>query len=231
MTCDNFILEIPNAFTADWCNDMIKTFNEHPEMHKVGGFADVNGKLKTDDLRKKDTEIGFDPSYEKNEVWGDKVCFLIDEMAKYINVYIDKYSFPDNIFPDKSMNGLAGISPLMIEADFNMQKFEPNEGFKQWHTETVSDRNSYRQIVWSIYLNTINEKGGTEFKFQNYRCAAEQGKLVMWPAGWTHFHKSEVAPKETKYIITGWVMYKETGGSIGIEQGSMNEPPPFIQLG
>ena len=50
-----------------------------------------NGKLKTDDLRKKDTEIGFDPSYEKNEVWGDKVCFLIDEMAKYINVYIDKY--------------------------------------------------------------------------------------------------------------------------------------------
>lgn len=231
MTCDNFILEIPNAFTADWCNDMIKTFNEHPEMHKVGGFADVSGKLKTDDLRKKDTEIGFDPSYEKNEVWGDKVCFLIDEMAKYINVYIDKYSFPDNIFPDKSMNGLAGISPLMIEADFNMQKFEPNEGFKQWHTETVSDRNSYRQIVWSIYLNTINEKGGTEFKFQNHKCAAEQGKLVMWPAGWTHFHKSEVAPKEVKYIITGWVMYKETGGSIGIEQGSMNEPPPFIQLG
>lgn len=231
MTCDNFILEIPNAFTADWCNDMIKTFNEHPEMHKVGGFADVNGKLKTDDLRKKDTEIGFDPSYEKNEVWGDKVCFLIDEMAKYINVYIDKYSFPDNIFPDKSMNGLAGISPLMIEADFNMQKFEPNEGFKQWHTETVSDRNSYRQIVWSIYLNTINEKGGTEFKFQNHKCAAEQGKLVMWPAGWTHFHKSEIAPKEVKYIITGWVMYKETGGSIGIEQGSMNEPPPFIQLG
>ena len=231
MTCDNFILEIPNAFTADWCNDMIKTFNEHPEMHKVGGFADVNGKLKTDDLRKKDTEIGFDPSYEKNEIWGDKVCFLIDEMAKYINVYIDKYSFPDNIFPDKSMNGLAGISPLMIEADFNMQKFEPNEGFKQWHTETVSDRNSYRQIVWSIYLNTINEKGGTEFKFQNHKCAAEQGKLVMWPAGWTHFHKSEIAPKEVKYIITGWVMYKETGGSIGIEQGSMNEPPPFIQLG
>ena len=231
MTCENFILEIPNAFTADWCNDMIKTFNEHPEMHKVGGFADVSGKLKTDDLRKKDTEIGFDPSYEKNEIWGDKVCFLIDEMAKYINVYIDKYSFPDNIFPDKSMNGLAGISPLMIEADFNMQKFEPNEGFKQWHTETVSDRNSYRQIVWSIYLNTINEKGGTEFKFQNHKCAAEQGKLVMWPAGWTHFHKSEIAPKEVKYIITGWVMYKETGGSIGIEQGSMNEPPPFIQLG
>ena len=223
MTCDNFILEIPNAFTADWCNDMIKTFNEHPEMHKVGGFADVNGKLKTDDLRKKDTEIGFDPSYEKNEVWGDKVCFLIDEMAKYINVYIDKYSFPDNIFPDKSMNGLAGISPLMIEADFNMQKFEPNEGFKQWHTETVSDRNSYRQIVWSIYLNTINEKGGTEFKFQNHRCAAEQGKLVMWPAGWTHFHKSEVAPKETKYIITGWYQYSHIVGE---------EPPPSpIQLG
>ena len=229
MTCDNFILEIPNAFSAEWCNDMIKTFEEHPEMHKDGGFSDIHGQLKVEADRKKDTEIGFDPSFENNEVWGDKVCFLVDEMAKYVNVYIDKYSFPDNV--SDNINGLSGISPMIIEADFNMQKFEPNEGFKQWHTETVSDRNSYRQIVWSIYLNTIKEKGGTEFKFQNYRCAAEQGKVVIWPAGWTHFHKSEVAPKETKYIITGRGMYRQTGGSIGVQQGSMNEPPPFIQMG
>tara|TARA_B100000927_G_scaffold213031_1_gene173531 strand:+ start:2429 stop:3118 length:690 start_codon:yes stop_codon:yes gene_type:complete len=229
MTCENFILEIPNAFSAEWCDDMIKTFEEHPEMHKDGGFADIHGNLKVEADRKKDTEIGFDPSFEKHEVWGDKLCFLIEEMAKYINVYIDKYSFQDNV--SDNVNGLAGISPMIIEADFNMQRFAPSEGFKQWHTETVSDRNSYRQIVWAIYLNTIKEQGGTEFKFQNHRCAAEQGKVVMWPAGWTHFHKSEVAPKETKYIITGWVMYRQTGGSIGMQQGSMNEPPPFIQMG
>jgi len=59
-----------------------------------------------------------------------------------------------------------------------------------------------------VYLNDIEERGGTLFKYQNVRCQPKAGKMVLWPAGWTHFHKSEVAPKETKYILTGWYRYK-----------------------
>ena len=36
---------------------------------------------------------------------------------------------------------------------------------------------------------------------------AEKGKTVIWPAEWTHTHRGIVAPKETKYIATGWYGY------------------------
>ena len=202
--------------------DKIETLSSHIKKFKKDKHSSV-GLLRAVNRRKKLLDY-----LKKNKI--DSYKNVLTKLKLWYVLYSNMYeSDIDNV--SDNVNGLAGISPMIIEADFNMQRFAPSEGFKQWHTETVSDRNSYRQIVWAIYLNTIKEQGGTEFKFQNHRCAAEQGKVVMWPAGWTHFHKSEVAPKETKYIITGWVMYRQTGGSIGMQQGSMNEPPPFIQMG
>ena len=33
--------------------------------------------------------------------------------------------------------------------------------------------------------------------------------MMFWPAYWTHPHKGIPAPKETKYIVTGWFfLYK-----------------------
>ena len=122
--------------------------------------------------------------------------------------------------PEPIFIGLSGI----LEDAFNMQRFDPGKGFFTWHCETGADSNSYRQIVWMVYLNDIKEKGGTLFKYQNLRIAPEAGKMLIWPAGWTHFHKSEIAPKETKYILTGWYVYSDIVGK---------EPPPpsHIQLG
>ena len=55
-----------------------------------------------------------------------------------------------------------------------------------------------------IYLNTVNDGGGTAFPHQNMVLKAEEGKGVIWPAYWTHFHKGCPAPNEEKMIITGW---------------------------
>ena len=55
-----------------------------------------------------------------------------------------------------------------------------------------------------VYLNTVNDKGGTEFKYLKHTENAEQGKLVIWPADWTGTHRGIVSPTEIKYIMTGW---------------------------
>jgi len=36
-----------------------------------------------------------------------------------------------------------------------------------------------------------------------------QGNTLIWPADFTHPHKGIVAPKETKYIITGWYNFTD----------------------
>ena len=37
---------------------------------------------------------------------------------------------------------------------------------------------------------------------------AKMGRCVIWPAGWTHIHRS--APnKGLKYYLSGWVSYEK----------------------
>ena len=58
-----------------------------------------------------------------------------------------------------------------------------------------------------IFLNTIKKGGGTKFLFQETIVKPKAGDFYIWPAYWTHLHQGVNAPKETKYIITGWIEY------------------------
>jgi hypothetical protein len=37
-----------------------------------------------------------------------------------------------------------------------------------------------------------------------------KGLTLIWPAIWTHPHRGVVSPTQTKYIATGWWMYKDS---------------------
>ena len=96
----------------------------------------------------------------------------------------------------------------MLEAPaINFQRFLPNQGYKKWHCENVGKKSSFRTLVWMLYLNTVEDKGGTDFYYQDLTCKAELGKMVIWPPYWTHLHRSQVSPSEMKYILTGWMAY------------------------
>ena len=58
-----------------------------------------------------------------------------------------------------------------------------------------------------IYLNTVTDGGGTMFDQYDFITDAIQGRCVLWPAYWTHFHHGIVSQTETKYIATGWFLY------------------------
>ena len=55
-----------------------------------------------------------------------------------------------------------------------------------------------------FYLNTVTDDGGTYFSNYDLTLDAVEGRLVIWPAYWTHFHKGIVSASQEKYIATGW---------------------------
>jgi hypothetical protein len=55
-----------------------------------------------------------------------------------------------------------------------------------------------------IYLNTITDKGETEFYYQHHSEPAVACKLIILPSDWTYLHRGVVSPSQTKYILTGW---------------------------
>ena len=89
-----------------------------------------------------------------------------------------------------------------------MQKTRPSEGYHNWHCESGSslyDRTTI--LAWMVYLNDVEDGGGTEFKYQGLRHNAKKGKTLIWPSDFTHTHRGVISQTKEKYIVTGWYTY------------------------
>lgn len=88
-----------------------------------------------------------------------------------------------------------------------IQKTNPGGGFHNWHFENWDAVSSNRIVAWMFYLNDIEEGGETEFLYLNKRIKPKAGRLVIWPASYTHTHRGNPPLTESKYIITSWLSY------------------------
>ena len=88
-----------------------------------------------------------------------------------------------------------------------VQKTKPTGGYHVWHCESADAISGRRVLVYTIYLNTIEEGGETEFLYYPRRVKAELGKLVLFPPGFTHTHRGNPPISGTKYIVTGWLEF------------------------
>jgi len=93
----------------------------------------------------------------------------------------------------------------MINDTMLIQHYKPGQGFKPWHSER-SWMTMNRQFVYMTYLNDVPD-GGTDFYFQELTVKAEKGKTLIWPADYTHIHRSQISNTSEKYIATGWFSY------------------------
>lgn len=113
---------------------------------------------------------------------------IIEAIRKPLHDYFTMY----NLNPEYDISG------------FKIQHSAPGEGFFGWHHDGVKGEN--RRLVWMIYLNDT-DGGDTEFRndYNVYGMKPETGKLFLFPAHFTHTHRSSPNLKSDKYIITGWI--------------------------
>ena len=89
---------------------------------------------------------------------------------------------------------------------FYIKKTLPGKGYI-WHTDnTYSIDSNGRVITYILYLNTV-EEGWTQFA-TGEQVAPELGKILMFPATWSYTHQG-YPPKQTKYIMVGWLHENE----------------------
>jgi hypothetical protein len=185
-----FLYTKENALTSELCNAFIDTF-EISDEKKPGILYGPNGISSTGN--KKSTDITFHPGYLQDTQWGPLLSQLIPIIQKGQQDYINRHQLA------MSKVDAFDISPL-----FNMPRYEPEEGFYGWHCERASIEYSNRILVWMIYLNTITDRGETEFYYQHHFEPAIEGKLVIWPSDWMYLHRGVPSLTQTKYILTGW---------------------------
>ena len=163
------------------CKKLIKLFEENKEKH-ISGIVNsgYNPNIK------KSTEFRIDIKDEKYNFYYENLnnCLLnYKKIFKELDSDLDHWKIIEKI---------------------NIQKYKPKEGFFKWHTEQTNISNSNRMLVFMTYLNTVKDKGETEWLYQKLKIKSEEGLTIIWPANWNFIHRGCPSNKETKYIITGW---------------------------
>ena len=179
----NFIEIYDDIILPEECDLLIKKFNNVDITRKVFTSQSAAKKVGTT------LYCGFtDSLYDDFNI----------PLQKSLNVGLERYR---NKYPC-----LETSSKWDIDAAYNVQKFADGGGYFTLHCEQ-DDIQPSRMLVWMIYLN--DALSGTEFPNQDTVIQPKKGRMVVWPAAWTHSHKGVTPNKGDKYMATGWCSYKK----------------------
>lgn len=184
---NDFIGVWENHMPPAVCNKIIKYFDD------IMGDSDLSSKV--------DIMNGVDQFSAKNLGRKD-TSFLVNYHDSYLTAEINQYLQACLLSYIKEYGQLEN-SPI-VSSDIKMQKTSPSGGYHVWHYENSHWNFAQREMVWSLYLNTVDEGGETEWLYQNRRISPKQGTVVIWPAGYTHVHRGNPPLSGDKYILTGW---------------------------
>ena len=180
----NGIEEYKNAFPIEYCKKIIDTFEQRAEMqlteHQTG-------------FKNQDERIFMDMANHNNMFHVDaNLCkfFYQTIMDTYEHKYRKKYD---------SLGSVCQHSPKGM----SVQKTRPHQGYHAWHCENADLVTSSRVMAYTLYLNSVEEGGETEFLYQGVKIKPEPGKLAIFPAYYTHPHRGNPIYKGIKYIVSG----------------------------
>ena len=178
----SFIAEYPQAMSNELCDVLIDYVNEKIEANPQ--------------LNRSDPQASDESHYRKD--WHIFIHNLKD-ISSDINKILSHFL---KIYTDEYM----GLYHTGGYASFEqkLQVTPPGGGFHNWHCEHSHYVYCDRVLAWMFYLNDIELGGETEFLHQRCRIKPEKGKLVFFPAGFTHCHRGNPPLNNTKYIVTGW---------------------------
>ena len=188
---NDFISVYDNFYSNEECEEYINLIEhyistglilkEEKTLHKTDHYA-----------------INFNNDVNYNILSGDNLSLeFLPKIKDPIDEYLKKFS-------------VLGQENLLIY-DTKAKKIPIGGGFHNWHYENTGLQVSARKLVIQLYLNTIEEGGETEFLYFNKRIKAEQGRLIIFPAAFTHTHRGNPPIGQDKYIISTWAVSQDNG--------------------
>ncbi|WP_286264554.1 2OG-Fe(II) oxygenase [Thalassotalea atypica] len=223
----HFIVEFKNAFSTDFCDNLIAKFekDENVTQGRIGSGVD----------RSKKNSIDLHLSTLAH--WKNEHLSITNTMRQALTQYVRAYphfligalspSFIDNNtkktkaltvedIPQMSDESLSSvIGSIFCFDEINLQKYPQNSGnFNHWHSEHYphpsdgAQKSLHRTLLWLVYLNDVEQGGETEFIYQQARIKPTKGSIVLSPCTFTHTHRGITPVSNDKYVLASWIMYK-----------------------
>ena len=144
---NDFIEVYDDALSHYQCQEIIKHFDKQD---LIRGSLGPNHIL---DLRRKSSwEVKGGNFFNDGSPIG---FYIYHSLEKYLTKYVSTHP---------QTNAIA--SKWGIDDEYNLQKYNPGEGYTVSHCENDSGDNP-RILAWMFYLNSIKDHGGTHFDQHN----------------------------------------------------------------
>lgn len=193
---NNFIGMYDNVFPDGYCRHMIDEFER---LNSRGMCLNRKQSENANKVKKNDIHLFLNMKNHQPDRFQDKSSerIFFNRLQTCFDDYVEEYDI------------LKGAD--LRCTSIKMQKTVPGAGYHVWHAEQGNVASQNRGLVYSVYLNTLDEDGAgeTEFLYQQLRIPPKENTLIIWPAAFTHAHRGNVVFGNTpKYIITGWFYYE-----------------------
>jgi hypothetical protein len=240
----DFIEIHDNALDPNLCHEIIDAFNKSPRVTRGLTGHGV-------DTEKKDS---YDIHLNMHPEWLPTLQRIVQTADPLLKQYLRKYLYTligalspalqdpktgkrvtltrENFaeLGDPHLSQLIGM--FYRYGTFNVQKYlKGSGGYPHWHSEIypkdVDCDQLHRVLAFQFYLNDVSEGGETEFFYQEKKVQPKTGRMLVFPAGFTHTHRGNVPQSGDKYVITSWVMFHRAETIYG----TSSSPAPDRQAG
>lgn len=198
---DPYIFCLEDVLTRERCEEIITKFeNDRDEQRQGTTFGGVHLQVKNS----LDIAISEHAKWkEEDTLFYETVNYSLAKYYEHLNQVSNFISFTDG------KKFLFAPSTEVVDTGYQIQKTEPGKGYV-WHSdaafEMIGSEARKRELTYIIYLNDV-EEGWTQF-YNGSRVSPRAGRVLIFPATWTYVHQG-CPPKNTKYIMTGWLHCKE----------------------
>jgi hypothetical protein len=96
---------------------------------------------------------------------------------------------------------------MVSDTGYQVQRYKQNSGFYNEHIDGSPwiSGSTTRTLGLILYLNTVQEGGGTNFPFHQTTVDAVAGRVAVFPAYWTHPHEGLMPLSSDKWIVSSFI--------------------------
>ena len=191
---DRYIKIYDDVIDADSCNMLIGKF----EMAEEDQYEKVR-------QAERDKAIAFTQiNLVNNEDWASVQNGMLQVFQDYIMAYINDCKIQPKQWPET-----YGYEAIRMKRylNNNYDRFDPHVDVKNYET-------TRRFLAFFIYLNDVDEGGGTEFININkpgtyipLKITPQRGRLLMFPPLWMYYHAGLKPVSNNKYLIHSYCHY------------------------
>lgn len=190
---ENGIAVYDNVINQNACNDIINYFESVRNLNLV--FNQESYASGPSHVNRKDQSVFM---LTPDILTLDKTQPIFNSFLEGFWKAYEDYSKEFSVLQTAGKHGFYQI---------RIQKTEPGGGFHNWHFENYDAITCTRVVTWMFYLNDVEAGGETEFLYLHQRISPKAGRLVVWPASYTHTHRGNPPLSGAKYIITSWLSF------------------------